>query len=319
MSSVDRDESAAVVAQAGTHIPETPSSVSPLARGRAEISLGALRQEVTRSFRRANLDTPELDARLLIAHGLHLDHAALNAQRNRRLTVSEVDVIAALAERRLKRDPVARIVGSKEFWSLSLRLNAETLVPRAETETMIEAALAALGDRARPLCIADLGTGSGAILLALLSELPAAFGIGTDISESALACARANAAALALAGRAAFVACDYGAAIAGPIDVLVSNPPYIARAEIAALQPEVKAYDPRRALDGGRDGLDGYRAIAADARRLLAAEGILVVELGQGQEGAVNSLFANAGLKSVAPARRDLAGCARALVMRLVP
>jgi release factor glutamine methyltransferase len=183
----------------------------------------------------------------------------------------------------------------------------------------VEAALAALGNRARSLRVADLGTGSGAILLALLSELPAAFGIGTDISERALACARGNAAALALADRAAFVACDYGAAIAGPVDVLVSNPPYIARAEIAALQREVRTYDPYRALDGGRDGLDGYRAIAGDARRLLAADGFLVVEIGQGQEGMVNALFAGAGLTPVAPARRDLAGCARAVVMRLVP
>jgi release factor glutamine methyltransferase len=279
-----------------------------------------MRQKLAQAFRRGGLDTPELDARVLIAFALALDHAALAAQAHRTLTSGEATALAALAERRLRREPVARIVGVKEFWSLPLELNAETLVPRPETETVVDAVLAAVGgDRTRPLRIADLGTGSGAILLALLTELPSAFGIGTDVSERALACARDNALALGLAERAAFVACDYGTVIQGPVDVLVSNPPYIARAEIAALQPEVRAYDPGRALDGGFDGLDGYRAIAADARRLLAADGILAVEIGPGQASAVNALFAGAGLAAVAPPWHDLAGHARALVVRLVP
>ena len=189
------------------------------------------------------------------------------------MTQRELEAIAAVAARRLAREPVARIIGRKEFWGLSLGLNMQTLVPRPETETVVEAALAALdcgGVRTRPLRILDLGTGSGALMLALLSELPATFGIGTDISSEALCCARDNATALGLARRASFVACDYGAALAGPFDLIVSNPPYIAHGDIATLAPEVSAFDPPRALDGGIDGLDGYRAIAADARRLLA-------------------------------------------------
>ena len=310
-----------VPAQAGTQN-RAPESGSPLARGRAEDTVSVLRQQLAQAFRQAGLDTPDLDARLIVGHALRLDHAALITQADRALTAEEAADIAALAKRRLRREPVARLVGCKEFWDLPFKLNAETLVPRPETETVVEAALAAIdsgGDRTRPLRIADLGTGSGALLLALLTELPAAFGIGTDISHAALACARDNAAALGLADRAAFVACDYGAAIKGPIDVLVSNPPYIARAEIATLQPEVRVFDPRRALDGGPDGLGGYRAIAADARRLLKPDGILVVELGLGQASAVNALFAAAGLSAAAPPRHDLAGRARALVTRPVP
>ena len=238
------------------------------------------------------------------------------------MTGAEAGAVAALTSRRLAREPVARIVGRKEFWGLPLKLNAHTLVPRPETETVVEAALAALdrgGARTRTLRILDLGTGSGALLLALLSELPAAVGVGTDISAEALACARDNAAALGLAQRASFVACDYGAALAGPFDLIVSNPPYIAHGDIAALAPEVSEFDPLRALDGGIDGLDGYRAIAADAPRLLAPNGSLVVELGAGQADAVISLMRGAGLVPTEPPRPDLAGIARALVLHPGP
>jgi release factor glutamine methyltransferase len=212
--------------------------------------------------------------------------------------------------------PVARILGWKEFWGLPFKLNADTLVPRPETEIVVEAALATFSaHRSQLLRIVDLGTGSGALLLALLAELPNAFGIGTDISLAALECARDNAQALGLAARAAFVACDYGQAIAGGVDLLVANPPYVARGDIAGLAPEVRDFDPPRALDGGPDGLDGYRAIAADAGRLLAPHGVLMVELGRGQAAAVAALFAAAGL-AVEPPKHDLSGIARALVVR---
>jgi release factor glutamine methyltransferase len=174
------------------------------------------------------------------------------------------------------------------------------------------------GRGSRALRIADLGTGSGALLLALLSELPEAYGVGTDLSAAALGCARDNAAALGLSRRASFVACDYAAALAGPVDLLVANPPYVARGDIAALPPEVRDFDPRRALDGGPDGFDGYRAIAADAWRLLAPGGVLVLELGFGQLAAVTSLLGSAGPASVT-SRNDLAGVPRALVMRRLP
>jgi release factor glutamine methyltransferase len=302
-------------------------------------SVAGARRHLAAEFRRRGLETPELDARLLVAHALALDHSGLAANAHRRLSLKDAGAIAALAARRLAREPFARILGRKEFWGLPLRLNADTLVPRPETETVVEAALAALaseasgqrgdskvcaaldrdGARSRALRVADLGTGSGALMLALMSELPAAFGIATDVSTAALACARDNAAALGLARRVAFVACDYGAALDGRFDLVVSNPPYVARSEIAALAPEVRDFDPRRALDGGIDGLDGYRAIAADARRLLAPGGTLVLELGAGMATAVTALLGAAGLGLAAPPRHDLAGVARALVARPPP
>jgi release factor glutamine methyltransferase len=292
------------------------------------LSVAAARRHLAQRFREAGLDTPDLDARVLVGHALELDHAALAAQSDRHLTNSEADAIAALMQRRLDREPVARIVGTKEFWGLPLALNADTLVPRPETETVVEAALAAIGDdRRRALRIADLDTGSGALLLALLSELPAAHGIGTDISTAALECARANAAALGLGSRASFVACDHGAALGcaalagsarGGFDLVVANPPYIASAEIAGLAPEVREFDPRRALDGGADGLAAYRAIIGDARRLLAPQGVLVLELGAGQLDAVTLLATDAGLTPAAAARRDLAGVPRALAVKVL-
>ena len=280
-------------------------------------TIAEARRSLIAQLRAGGVDSPELDARILIGHALGLDHAALAAAPARRLGAAEESAIAALAQRRLAHEPVARIVGVKEFWSLNLAVSAATLVPRPETETVVEAALAAVAarrPRARALCIADLGTGSGAILLALLSELPEAFGVGTDLDPAALALARGNARRLGLR-RAAYVACDMAAALRGPFDLIVSNPPYIASGDIATLPPEVRLFDPRRALDGGRDGLDCYRAIAATAAALLATDGAIVVELGAGQAELVSALFAAAGLAPL-PARPDLNGVPRALVVR---
>jgi release factor glutamine methyltransferase len=293
------------------------TTVAPPARheGTNALTISAARRSLAENFRAAGIDSPELDARILVGHALSLDRAALAAAAGRVLDAGERNAIAALASRRLAREPIARIVGSKEFWSLMLHIDSTTLVPRPETETVVEAALAAIdgaGPRARDLRIADLGTGSGALLLALLTELPAAFGVGTDTSLGALCVARDNAERLQLA-RAAFVACDMGAALRGPFDLVVSNPPYIASSEIAALAPEVRDFDPRPALDGGADGLDCYRTIAAAAPALLKATGALVVELGAGQASAVSDLLAAAGL-APSPARTDLQGVPRALV-----
>jgi release factor glutamine methyltransferase len=273
-------------------------------------------------LREVGIDSPDLDARLLVGHALELDHCALVAQSQRVLSAAEAAAIAALMTRRLGREPIARIIGYKEFWGLQLKINRETLVPRPETETVVEAALAVLA-RERPngraLQLADLGTGSGALLLALLAELPHACGVGTDLDPRALACARDNAGRLGMLARATFVACDYGAALGGGFDLVVSNPPYVARADIAGLPSDVREFDPRRALDGGPDGLDGYRRIAGDARRLLAPQGALVLELGQGQLDAVTALFAASGLAPSGAALCDLAGIARALVLHARP
>lgn len=285
----------------------------------AAVSVGAARRALTRMFAAAGLDHPDLDARVLVGHATGLDHVALVAAADRPLTADERRSIAAFAERRLAREPVSRIIGQREFWSLSLRITPAVLDPRPDTETVVETALAALardGARARPWRIADLGTGSGALLLALLSELPAAIGIGTDRSPAALDVARDNARRLGLVTRARFVACDFGAALAGGFDLVVSNPPYVETGAVAGLAPEVREYDPRLALDGGTDGLNAYRTLAADARRLLTSSGHMVVELGAGQESAATSLFVAAGLAPVSSAAHDLGGLSRALHVR---
>ena len=295
---------------------------SLLARGQQPYSIARARRELAEQLRAAGLDSPDLDARILIGHTLGLDHAALAVRSDTILTAGELEIVANMAARRLANEPVARIIGVKEFWGLPLHLNSDTLVPRPETETVVEAALDALGEkqaRERPWRVADLGTGSGALALALLTELPAAWAVGTDISPAALACARANAGALGPGARAAFVGSNFGAALRGPFDLVVCNPPYVCRGDIATLAPEVREHDPWRALDGGTDGLTAYRALAADARRLLGTGGVLVAELGAGQRSAVEALFVAAGLTVVLPPRRDLAGIERALVVRRAP
>jgi release factor glutamine methyltransferase len=282
------------------------------------MTVAQARRTLTDIFRQAELDSPELDARLLVGHALGLDHTGLTIDSGRSLGGNAAHALTALAARRLEREPIARILGVKEFWGLPLRLNNATLVPRPETETVVEAALAAIdstGPRTRPLRIADLGTGSGALLIALLIELPNASGIGTDVSRDALAAARGNADRLGVTARAEFTVCDFGAGLTGSFDLVVSNPPYIASADIDALSPEVR-HDPRSALDGGADGLDCYRTIAGQAPGLLRPNGDLVVELGIGQEPAVATLFRAAGLIP-SPARPDLLGIPRALRARV--
>jgi release factor glutamine methyltransferase len=282
-------------------------------------TIAATRHALADKFRQAGIDSA--DARLLMAYALGVDRAELIANGGRALTVEQAEAIDALAARRLRREPVARIFGHKEFWSLSLQIGPAVLVPRPETETVVEAARDAVARDARPMAqlrILDIGTGSGALLLALLSELPNAVGTATDISAAALDVARANAERSGLAGRCTFVACDIAAGVPGPFDLIVSNPPYVVHGEIASLPPEVRDYDPALALDGGADGLDGYRAIGAQGRRLLAPGGKLIVELGAGQEAAVRAVFTKAGLAAAA-VLNDLAGIPRALTASAAP
>ncbi|MEO6779597.1 MAG: peptide chain release factor N(5)-glutamine methyltransferase, partial [Bradyrhizobium sp.] len=212
------------------------------------------RRELTARLRAHAVDSAELDARLLAGAALGLDLTAMVTAAARPLAAAEAARLEDMARRRLAGEPVARILGRKEFWGLPLQLSAATLVPRPDTETVVELALEMLrttGEPERRWRIADIGTGSGAILLALLSESPDATGVGTDISVSALQTARRNAVRLRLAARAAFVACDLAAALSGPFDMVVSNPPYVRSADIASLAIEVRAHDPHRALDGG--------------------------------------------------------------------
>jgi release factor glutamine methyltransferase len=277
---------------------------------------------LTARLKAAGNDSPELDARLLAGAALGLDLTGLITAANRTLTATESDHLETLAQRRLAGEPVARILGIREFWGLPLKLSGATLVPRPDTETVVERALELLrtdGAIDRPLRLADLGTGSGAILLALLSELPNARGFGTDISTDALETARGNAARLALADRATFVACDYAGGLSGPLDLIVSNPPYIRSADIAGLATEVRDHDPRAALDGGVDGLDAYRVLIVQSAALLAPNGLLVVEAGRGQSGDIEALMTAAGLTTAGPPKADLAGIPRAVSARQLP
>jgi release factor glutamine methyltransferase len=276
----------------------------------------AARRTLASRFKSAGIESPELDAQLLLGHTLGLDLTGLIIAAQRQLTTDESARLEAFAGRRLAGEPVARILGVREFWGLPLQLTPATLVPRPDTETVVELALellAAGGDLARPLRIADLGTGTGAILLALLSELPAAQGYGTDISTEALQTAAANAARAGVSDRATFVECDYASALIGPFDLIVSNPPYIRSRDIADLTVEVRDHDPVIALDGGADGLDAYRALIPRAAALLAPGAVLIVEAGAGQSSPIQALMGAAGLTTGTAPRADLAGVPRAV------
>jgi release factor glutamine methyltransferase len=273
-----------------------------------------LSQSVER-LRMAKLDTPELDARVLLKYALKLSDAELIASADNVVSPDGVSALENMITRRVRGEPVARIIGHREFWGLSFELGLDTLVPRPDTETLVEAALAAFG-RAAPATILDLGTGTGCLLLAALSEYPEATGVGVDLAPKAVEVAAANAERLGLSGRARFLVSDWDRKVEGAFDLVLSNPPYILEGDIETLAPEVRLHDPLLALDGGPDGLAAYRELAAAAARRLTPEGVLIAELGQGQEGDVVAIMEAAGLKADGPARPDLAGIPRALVVR---
>ena len=279
-------------------------------------TIEAARRTLAARLKSAAIESAELDARILTGHALGLDLTGLISAAQRRLTPDESARLDQFARRRLAGEPVARILGEKEFWGLPLQLSSATLVPRPDTETVVELALELMragGKLDRALRIADLGTGSGAILLALLSELPAAQGFGTDISQAALQTAETNATRAGLSDRATFLACDYASGLIGPFDLIVSNPPYIRTADIDGLAAEVRNHDPPAALDGGADGLDAYRALIPQAAPLLASGAVLVVEAGEGQSAQIQALMTAAGLMALNAPKADLAGIPRAV------
>lgn len=262
----------------------------------------------------AGIAEAALDARCLVALATGADAAGLALRPETPLGPEGAALLGMVLQRRLAREPVGRIMGEREFWGLPFRLSPGTLEPRPDTEAVVEAALAAVPDRAAPRRILDLGTGSGCLLVALLSEWPQAFGIGTDRSLDAVRTARFNADRNGVGPRAAFMVGDWAAALGAPFDVVVSNPPYIPAPDIAGLAPEVSRHDPRAALDGGPDGLAAYRTIVADLPRLLRPGGIAVFEIGHDQAAGVGDLVAGCGLRLLR-VRRDLAGRDRALVV----
>ena len=266
----------------------------------------------------AGIETARGDAWLLLAAATGRERASLMAAGADEIAATERSRLDELVRRRSAREPMAYILGEREFWSLVFQVTPAVLIPRPESETMVEAALAKVGDRRAPLRVLDLGTGSGCLLLALLSELPAATGLGVDLSTGALTLARANAGRLGLAGRARFEEGSWGAGLQGGFDLIVANPPYVGAGELAGLEPEVREFEPQLALIAGADGLCAYRALIPDCARLLAEGGSVALEIGQGQGDAVAALLARHGLV-VVDRRLDLAGIERCLVARPGP
>jgi len=272
---------------------------------------------VARRLREAGIETPELDARLLLCHAAGLRHEGFIARGGDGLTPEAQALLEAVVARRLAGEPVSRITGIREFYGREFLVGAHTLDPRPDTETLIEAALdlaAQNGWRDQTHDLVDLGTGTGCILVTLLAELPQARGIGTDIDVGALAVAAENARGHGVAARAFLLAADWLEGIEGQFDLIVSNPPYLSASEMESLQAEV-AHDPRHALDGGGDGLDAHRRIAAGARDRLREEGTLLLEIGASQAEPVARILSKAGFALSDPAvLPDLAGRPRCLV-----
>ena len=278
-------------------------------------SIRAALDTAARVLRDAGLEQARREAQVLLGHALGVGREAMIGDPERPLGGGEAAVFETLVARRAAREPAAHILGAREFWSLDLGVTRDTLIPRPDSETVVAAGLAEIADHRAALRLLDLGAGAGCLLLALLSELTQASGVGVDISAPALAVARANADRLGLAARARFVCGDWGRSLAGEFDLIVANPPYIGAAEAAALAPEVANYEPHLALFGGADGLAGHRALAPDVARLMAPGGAAVIEVGAGQADAVAAIMAGHGLGE-AGRRRDLGGLERCVVLR---
>ena len=260
-------------------------------------------------LRDAGIDNPRLDARLLWEHAARVQQSALVAHGRRE------HIFDRLIARRAAREPLAYITGHKEFWSLDFAVGPGCLIPRPDTETLIEELRGIVPDKAIPLSVLDLGTGSGCILVAALSEFPNAHGVGIDSSSDALTWATRNVATHRLEDRASLIESGWLEDASPGFDVVLSNPPYIPTADIAALEPEVRDHEPRAALDGGPDGLDAYRALSTRIRDLLRPGGHALFEIGIGQADTVAGLLAAGNLK-VLRIVKDLAQIPRAIVAR---
>ncbi|BAI70780.1 HemK protein [Azospirillum sp. B510] len=282
------------------------------------MNLRTLRARAEARLREAGVDTPDLDARYLLEHALKLTRTDFITKSEQPVPDQDAAHVLTLVERRAAREPVGRILGHREFWTIDLVLNPDTLEPRPDTETVVEAALAAIPDRKAPLRLIDFGTGTGCILLALLSELPNATGVGVDLSPLAVQAAAGNAERNGLADRARFQIGDWAKDIRDRFDIVVSNPPYIPSADIAALEPEVRDHDPLRALDGGPDGLEPYRILAAELPRLLLPGGLVAFEVGWGQAEDVAALVEAQGMGETA-ILCDLGGVKRCVRARMAP
>jgi release factor glutamine methyltransferase len=272
-----------------------------------------LLRKAAEKLRKARMAAPRREARLLLARTLGIQPEKLISS-NYPVTAPQRAEFEALIERRTRYEPIAYLTGLREFWSLDFEVGAGVLIPRPETETLIEAALQTCADRFAPLRVLDLGTGSGCLLLAFLSERPNASGLGIDRSETALRIAERNARSLGLLPPARFSPGDWCRGLTEQFDVVFANPPYIATAELAHLAPDI-GYEPSEALDGGVDGLNAYRRIAAELPAVLAPGGVAFLEIGQGQAAAVEELVRAAKLKPCGTIC-DLAGIPRCVTVR---
>lgn len=261
---------------------------------------------------------PWRQARRLVSGTLAIPPPDLFGHPDRALDEQQISRVLALLRRMVGGEPLSRIFEKREFWGLEFHLSADTLDPRPDTETVVEAVLRRAPDRGAPFRLLDLGTGTGCLLLALLAELPAASGVGVDIAEGAARTAARNAVYLGLADRACFFAGNWATAVSGKFDAILANPPYIASAALALLPREVACHDPLRALDGGEDGLRSHRAMAEAAPRLLSPHGILATEIGACQADAVTTIMKDNGL-IVDGIEKDLAGIARCVIARPAP
>lgn len=278
-------------------------------------TVGAFLCQAGQVLRAAAIESPRLEARLLLAHALGTTQEVLLREPGAAVPEAAAARFRAALAARLDATPVAHILGQQGFWTLDLAVSPATLIPRADSETLVEAALEAFPDPDAPLRVLDLGTGTGCLLLAVLAERPRAFGVGVDLVPAAAALAAANAARNGLEDRAAFLAGDWAGALSGRFDLVLSNPPYIESEAIPGLMPEVARHEPLSALDGGADGLDAYRQLVNLLPGLLAPGGAAVLELGLGQCQAVEGLARAVGL-TPSGCRQDLGGVERALVLR---
>lgn len=270
----------------------------------------ALIDAARRKLAGAGIESAALDARLLLQAAAGLRHADIAADPDRQIATETAEAFHRYVARRAAHEPVSRILGEREFYGRIFQVTPAVLDPRPDTETLIGEALKHVKPGAR---ILDLGTGSGAIIVTLLAECTTATGVATDLSGAALEVARKNAERLGVGDRLQAVHCSWFDSVAGCFDIIVSNPPYIALPEIAGLAPDVRDFDPLRALDGGPDGLAAYRRIASGAGAHLAPGGRIIVEIGAGQEGAVAALFKVSGF-NLSAIKSDLGGHVRCLV-----
>lgn len=278
-----------------------------------EPTIGGAFEEACHVLQDAGVGEARLDALLLITHVTDSDTASVFGFPERGLTKEQIKWLGQLVARRAQREPMAHILGVREFWSLPFIVTSDTLVPRPDSETLIEAVLEQFSEKTKSLSILDLGTGSGCLLLTLLSEFSAATGTGVDMSDAALEVAGQNAAALGLGHRATFVKGDWAANLKDKFDIVISNPPYIPKDEIPHLAADVARYEPITALDGGSDGLDSYRTIVAQLPRLLGEGAYVFLETGAGQAPSVAALIQQTELQ-VVDIKKDLSGIERCVV-----